>query len=221
MKKMRALAALCLVNLAASVARAAPVVYTDLPTFEAANPGSTDVPFTGIVPTSTSFVDFPTPPGITVSGVNFDIANPLPGDSLNVTGKDYYGPNTYPADFLVPSSSSRPTTDEVISLPAAATAVGLELGTQFGSGFTIDFSNGDQYVGAGSPALGAVEFLGFRTSSPVTSLTIATSGDVVFLSDFRYAAVPEPAGVTLAGIGSACLLLTRRRRPRLTSPPAA
>jgi hypothetical protein len=178
------------------------IAYHDLASFQAATTGLTDVNFNGIAP-SGSFVDFPTPPGFTRAGVTFNIANPLPGDFINVTAKNFYAPTIYPNDFLVPAVSSRTTTVESITLPSGATAVGLDLGTFKGGTLTFSFSTGDQYLDTNPATFGSTSFLGFTSSSPITSLTIGYANDVLVVDDFQFeaAAVPEPSTVTLAGLG--------------------
>jgi hypothetical protein len=211
--------------LGGAAARADLIFYQDRASFNAASTNRTVVDFEGLAPSSTSFAYFPTPPGLTLSGANFNIGNPLPGDGLNPTGKDFYAPTIYPSDFLVPSASTRNGTDLDITLPGGFTAIGLDLGSFNGGTFTFLLSTGDTFTE--TPAsFGGESFIGFTSTVPITSLRISIAGrDVPVLDNFTFGAavVPEPGTLALFGVGGLSLLVWGRRRlagSRAGKPPA-
>jgi hypothetical protein len=138
-------------GLAALVVPAAPasaslMVSTNLASFQAATPGLTDVNFNGVV-TSGNLQNFPTPPGGTPSGVNFNLNPPSNAGGLNITAKDFYaahfGGPTYAQDFLINAANPGAVTEtEVITLPpGGATAIGFDLGTFNGTPLALAFSS--------------------------------------------------------------------------------
>jgi hypothetical protein len=201
--------------LSSPAAHADLILYTDPASFQGASINLQSVRFNGIVASSTSFTDFPTPPGFTRSGVNFNIANALPGDTLNVTGRDFYSPTKYPNDFLVQGfDPARSGTDLVIKFPAGFTAIGMNLGTFDGFSLLFTLSTGDTFTFT-PLAFGHLSFLGLISSTPITSLTIFAPGpEAVVLDSVRFgtAIVPEPATVSVMGLGGVVLFALRRRR---------
>jgi hypothetical protein len=190
-------------------ARADLILYTDRAAFNAATTGIQTVTFGGIAPSPTSFTFFPTPPGLTLSGVNFNITNALPGDGLDVTGKDFYRAGSgvsYPADFLVQSVSplGRQGTQLTITLPpGGGTALGFDYGSFNGTLFTFKLSDGETFTTT-PVTFGNESFLGLTTTSPITSLTISATGqEVIVLGDFSFGAtaVPEPSTLALMSLG--------------------
>jgi hypothetical protein len=212
--------------LSGSAARADLVFYQDRASFEAATTARTVVDFQGLAPSPTSFTYFQTPPGITLQGVNFNIANPLPMgmDGLNPTGRDYYAPFfPFPSDFLVPSASTRVGTDLTITLPGGFTAIGLDFGSFYGTPFTFHLSTGEMFTEPTPSPLGSLSFLGFTSTEPITSLTVSSTGsDVPVLTDVIFGTtVPEPGTLMLVAVGGLCLLAWGRRRPTWCRPGTA
>src|SRR5262249_3678403 len=142
--------------------------------------------FEGILSSRKSFKSFPTPPGLTRAGVNFTITNARPGEGLDVTGRDYYAPVSYPSDFLVPSMFTRTGTDLAITLPGSFRAIGLDLGSFSGGTFTFALSTGKKF-NATPTGFGNLSFLGFTSTESITSLTISAAGsEVIVLDNFAF-----------------------------------
>jgi hypothetical protein len=206
------LSALALLLGSTEKAKADFLVYTSQASFEAATTGLVDTSFSSIVP-ARGFTGYATPPGFTsrTTGVNFNIANPSPGgrDALNVTSASYYSSIIYPRDFLIQDSGAfKSTIREVITLPTAVRAVGLDRGTFNGTPLAFTFSTGNSYVDSSPPPFGRTSFLGFVASSPISSLTITyNSSDSLVVDDFKFgnAVTPEPASLSLLGLGACCL----------------
>jgi hypothetical protein len=201
--------------ISSSAARADLIFYSDPASFQAASTNLQTVGFNGILSSPTDFKAFPTPLGITLSGVNFNIGNALPGDTINVTGRDYYNSTKYPNDFLVQGfDPSRSGTNLVITFPAGFTAISIDLGTFNGTSLLLTLSSGDKF--SFTPlAFGGLSFLGFTSTIPITSLTIFGSGSEAIVLDnvqFGAAAVPEPSTLTILGLSSIALFALWRRR---------
>jgi hypothetical protein len=152
--------------------------------------------------------------------VNFNIANALPGDGLNVTGKDFYLAGagiSYPSDFLVQSVSplGRVGTDLAITLPpGGATAIAFDYGSFNGTPFTFTLSTGDSFT-TNPVTFGLESFLGFTSTNTITSLTIhAGSQEAIVLGDLSFgtAILPEPSTFVLFGLGVAGLATRCWRR---------
>jgi hypothetical protein len=200
----------------------AELIFYPTPTaFDAAATATTTITFS--TPSHIGFTFNPTPPGLTIGGVNFNIGNALAGDGLNVTGKGFYGPGTYAEDFLIPSVSpqGRVGTDLAITLPPGTTALALRYGSFQGTTFTFKLSTGDAFTAA-PVRFRELGLLGLTSSAPFTSLVIHANGsDPIVIGDLTFgpAVAPEPAGLTLLGIGLAGIAgYVRRRRRPATAP---
>jgi hypothetical protein len=195
-------------------------VYNDLPSFQAATTGLSDVNFNGIVG-PTSFTSYADPPGYTDAATGTNFAFSPGGGSVDIVGRNYYSPTNFSSDFLAPSIGNQGQ-NELITLSGPHTAIGLMFSTYTGTANDFLLSNGDFYVGMGPPAFGNVAFLGFTDSTPFTSLTITVTplvNEAPILLDLQFGAVapaavvPEPASLTLFSLGSLALAGLLRRRP--------
>ncbi len=217
-----------LVTLATPAPAAAGLIaYTDIGSFQAASAGRSNIDFAGMVQPH-QFVSYPVPGGLSVDGVTFSIANPVARDAVNVTARDYYPGATYAHNFLVdayvPSANALTIT---ITLPTPVTAIGLDLGTFHGGALGFAFSNGDTFTQSGTAAFGQTSFLGFTSSSPITSLSITGSrsnGEALVIDNVQYGiAAPEPASFVLLASGLltvGCRRLLGRRATRDAVPHA-
>ncbi|QJW97146.1 hypothetical protein [Frigoriglobus tundricola] len=218
-----------LVTLATPAPAAAGLIaYADAGAFQAAAAGGGNIDFAGMVQ-SHQYVSYPASGGLSVGGVTFSIANPVAGDAVNVTSRNYYPGATYARDFLVnayvPSANTLTMT---ITLPTPVTAVGLDLGTFKGGALGFAFSNGATFTQSGTATFGQTAFLGFTSSPPFTSLTITESlsgGEALVIDDLQYGiAAPEPASVALLASGLlavGCRRLLGRRTTGDAAPRAA
>jgi hypothetical protein len=105
----------------------------------------------------------------------------------------------------------------VITLPGSYTAVGLDVGSFENAPFTFTLSSGEMFT---TPTQFSLSFIGVTSTTPLTSLTIDTTDIVINVDNFTFgqalAAAPEPASLTLLGLGSLGLLgYGWRRRKQL------
>jgi hypothetical protein len=219
---MMALTVIAVLHITVAPARAELIFYSTQTAFDAAATATGTITFP--TPTPTSFGFNPTPPGLTIGDINFNIANALSGDGLNVTGKDFYGPTTYAENFLIPSVSSqgRVGTDLAITLPSATTALALRYGSFNGTTFSFTLSTGDTFTEA-PVKFGDLGLLGFTSPVSFTSLLIhADGGDPIVIGDLTLgqAVAPEPGGPALLAIGLASIggYAWRRRRQPTSAP---
>jgi hypothetical protein len=225
-------AALVLLFGGVRTAEAGLVTYTSQSAFNSATNNDTTVNFEGLVPANLppddNFVQYDTPPGVTVGGVNFDINTANSDGNLYVVGDGYYFPNA----VLTSQQSTTAENSLIITLPQAATAIGFDLGTFYGMTITVTFSSGDTatITPTTSPPtfLNTINFIGFTSTEAITSLeldqstesTPTTPEDQINLQDFEFgtAAVPEPSSLTLLGTAGISLAAFCWRRKRLAAP---
>jgi hypothetical protein len=187
----------------------ADTIYTSLGAYNAATTGNTTIDFNGIAAPG-SFVNFPGP--LTLSGVTFSTTSALFVIDPGFYGSPYAGGGFLNADFVSPDVIN-------ITLPSV-TAVGFDFGGLFigptasvavtlSDGFSTNFSTTNSMAG------GTLDFLGFTTTTPITSMTLTMSDAPGYnaIDNVVYgSAVPEPAtiGLMLTGLLGAAGAVRRR-----------
>lgn len=215
LRAMGVSAALALLLWGVRTAEAGLITYTSQSAFNSATSNDTTVNFEGIVPANSdpdnNYVQYDTPPGVTVGGVNFDINTATSNGNLYIVGDGYYYANA----VLTSQQSTTSENNLVITLPQAYTAVGFDLGTFYGMTITVTFSSGDTTT-ISPPIFDGIDFFGFTSTAPIISLELDEPvDDTMSLQDFEFGtAVPEPSSLTLltmAGIGLAGFCWRQKR----------
>ena len=204
---------LTLLAFVASSANAGLITYTDRTSFETANPGLANEDFEDVINISQ-----------VLAGTNIE-----PGLSLALTsGTDAY--------FATPGQSSNPTNAIGVNTPRSegweltfssnVTAVGVDIfqnnggGAQFGQDIfaAVDVFGNGGLLGSFLATIpsGQAGFFGVTSDSDlITSITIneRNSFDVIDNVSFGSASsVPEPATITLLGLGLLGFGLSKRRK---------
>ena len=227
-------------GLCAGTAHAGTTTYTSAAAY--------DVATTGL--TYGNFTDVPTPnPGDSGQGT-FGGGNPLAGYSslagvvfttpnlngfVNVNSADFYSSNDLSVPYAVNSQYDGAAPDILnITLPTAETAFSLDFNTLFnsttatfslGNGFSTIFA--DTATTSNSPGGTSLDFLGFTSTTPFTTITFSVPSQQSFVvADFNYGAalatgaVPEPSAWAMMIVGFATIGYFARRRsglaPRLS-----
>jgi len=219
------LAALLLIG-SATVATAD--VYSNSAQWEAVTSGVTTVDFSSLSPPSLLYLTYPSPPGLTLDGVNFSAAGNSPVYVIN----DDYCCLTYArgSDTLSSGATTGGGT-VVVALPANTTAIGFNLFTVTLGDVNGDLPgnvdvviNGSTYV-VGTATAPNLVFFGLTSTDPISSLTITPEqvglGTAVDLTNFSYgqaaAVTPEPgsyAALILAFGGVILVVRSRRAKQR-------
>jgi hypothetical protein len=211
--------------LAANPVHAAFTLYGDQASYEAASFNNTFINFEGIAPDNDS-VNFPTPPGLDISGVNFTINTAESNGFLYVLGKGFEYTNT----SVLTSQFSTATNDNIlITLPAGQTALAFTAGNLLATSMSATLSDGSVIP---IPQLGFpfLKFIGLTSDVPITSLQISQAatggpdapsppGDQINMDRFIFGtagAVPEPSSFVLMGVAGVAFCgwraMSRRRR---------
>jgi hypothetical protein len=190
-------------------------VYTSAAAFAAATTGPSTIGFDGIIVPPAMFAGFPS---LSLGGATFSDGDPAV--DVNVTAAGFYGPSiTYPADFLVDAGNTDPANTLNITFASGQAAVGLDFGALFSSvTSTLTASTGTAVTDTATASAGSTEFVGFVSTTPITSLSLTVTGDSYVLEDVVLASpVPEPTTwamliLAMGGLGAAL-----RRRGRFVS----
>jgi hypothetical protein len=229
-KASRAAALAAAVLAAASGPAAASVVeYTNAAAFASATSGLTTMDFEGLGTPAGSFTHYVG--GLTTQGVTFTDAN----DGLYTVSPTFYPTYNYGTGVVLSAQGGYPSHDSTlrVALPTGVTAFGLELGMNTASSpsFVVTLSTGDIFDVTGGALGQGLDFVGFTSMTPLTSISIDAVADGIISNVVRSegyipvydnvafgtaapttSEVPEPAtGLILAGsmIGGA---VVRRRR---------
>ena len=187
--------------------------FTDRAAWAAAAGSLTNIPFDAAPqpPDGPAGEVFDTAAGVTISGVRF--AGP---SSFSPTGFEVlvFGD----VDFL-PHSLWGGEVEIDITLPQGTRAVGSDIGVTIDlvcpdcrpSFYSINLSTGDTFTDIPSDG---PSFLGFISTSPITSLKLVSNNTFPFLQNFAISAVPEPKVWTLIALSLFGLPLLLRSSSR-------
>ena len=193
----------CLATLAILAVMLAPTqskadtVFTSLSSFNAATSGNTTITFNGIAAPG-GFVTEASP--ATFAGATFSTTS-----SLFVIDPGFYGFSYSNGGFL--NADYQQPDVITVTLPSV-TAVGFDFGGLFGSTgpYLVTLSDGFSATlsSSGSAAGNDLSFVGFTSSTPLTSLTLTLPDTPSYnaLDNFVYgSAVPEPGTLVLLATG--------------------
>jgi hypothetical protein len=192
----------------AAPASASIVEYTSVAAFDSAVSGATTYNFEGIAPAG-GFTGSVPP----IGGVSFT----APSSNANVVDANA-GYGHYGASFFTGTQSAFPFVNVTATL-AGATAIGFSYGSFLSSSapVTVTLSTGDMFA-LTTPVNNGVDtnFVGFTSSTPITSVSFIESGGAFDVINFVVASdtlVPLPAAdwLLLSGLGGLSLLLRRQR----------
>ncbi len=187
--------------------------YSSLASYNAASTNNTVIGFEGIAANG-AFQSVATPPGITLSGVNFTIDRTNDNGKLFVIGQDYY----YTGNSVLSSQqSSTGPNNLLITLPGSYTAFAINFGTFGESTLQFTLSTGATFSEA-STSYPDLDFVGVTSTVGITSMTITVpAADVLNVDNFTFgtvkpSGVPEPPAVAMLGIGMVAILGFARLR---------
>ncbi len=229
----------CISPAFASPAFASPAFYTDQSAFDAAAGAPTSFGFSSIV-SGSGTGDYATASGLTLDGVTFVGTTGNGGYYLGAEGPDYIAVD-YNHGLDLPSLQAPALTSNFYGITDGATTItfagsgvtafGLDLfdvlaGDYSGAGTdTVNLAAGGGTGSVGTPLATGDAFIGFVSSTPITSVTLTgTAGEefptIVGVSVVAAGAavggggttsVPEPASLLVLAVGVVALTSAQRR----------
>jgi len=173
--------------------------------FLAASAGVTTIDFGDVAPPG-GFLFLPTPPGLTLSGVNFTIDRTTSNGNLFAIGEGFYYPNVA---VLSSQASTTGNNNLLITLPGGFTAVGTGFASFGPSTLTFTLSTGDSFTRETLDFFrGFASFVGVVSSEPITSVRIdlQRTDDLINIGGFSFgSAVPEPSTLVMGGTAATLL----------------
>jgi len=188
--------------------------FNDQAGFDASAPGLTQIDFEGILPGISSSSFFPSPPGLTISGVNFQSTS----NRLFVFSGTVFGQLNGNGDLLADDKSS--PTNLVATLPSGTTAVSSLVSFRITPGLMTVTLSSSESLTFNVPAILSTNFFGVTSDTDITSIRFQNTGGVAggtLIDNFRFGAaapVPEPSTMLLLLSGLAGLGFFRWRRKR-------
>ncbi|MGI8744650.1 MAG: PEP-CTERM sorting domain-containing protein [Bryobacteraceae bacterium] len=230
----------------ADTASAAVMFYTSQSAFNAAATSLTSFGFNSLV-TGSGSVGYSTAAGLTLNGFNFAGTTGTPSNPyrLGAEGPDFYfndynrvagasslqGPPTSSAFYNVTNGATTITTPS-----GGVTAFGLVLFDVLTSDITgagtdtVNLKAGGSTGSVVTPAFTGTAFIGFTSTTPITSVTLTgtiadefpTISSVYYGTPGGPSTVPEPGTfglLSVAGLGAICFTLKRRNRQSVAVIP--
>jgi hypothetical protein len=186
------------------------ILYTNQAAFNASTTNPVSFDFTGLAAPG-SFVFYPSPPGLTLHGVNFQST----GNGLFAIDRNYSFPLfAWNAPAVLDADVQIPSNQLVATLPPNTTAVAGTISDFFTTNFTITLASGGPQTFSlpNVPGQPTLTFVGFTSDLPITSIAFQNNFGAPVLGNFEVAtfapvtAVPEPSTLALFGLGALGLL---------------